>query len=156
MENGVRASHNGQRWARFWRRRCRRRWLARQRRRMLLPGRCAKSSRPCVADRRAVSAMAPRRHGRLAKDERVFAILLLAPALIVLFATTTGPLMYLVWTSLHQANLSMPWISGFVGLEHFAHMLSDGRFWESLRLTAIYTITTVALQLMIGLAFALV
>ena len=50
----------------------------------------------------------------------------------------------------------MPWISGFVGLEHFAHMLSDGRFWESLRLTAIYTITTVALQLMIGLAFALV
>ena len=35
-----------------------------------------------------MSAMAPRRHGRLAKDERVFAILLLAPALVVLFATT--------------------------------------------------------------------
>jgi multiple sugar transport system permease protein len=104
-----------------------------------------------------VSAIAPRRyHVRLAKDERAFAVLLVAPALIVLFATTTGPLIYLVWTSLHQANLSMPWMSGFVGLEHFTHMLSDDRFWESLRLTAIYTTTTVALQLVIGLALALV
>jgi multiple sugar transport system permease protein len=91
----------------------------------------------------------------LAKAERVFAAFLVAPGLIVLFATTTGPLIYLVWNSLHEVNFSMPWITGFVGLEHYGHMLADGRFWESLRLTAIYTITSVALQLIIGLALAL-
>lgn len=91
----------------------------------------------------------------LAKAERVFAAFLVAPGLIVLFATTTGPLVYLVWNSLHEVNFSMPWITGFVGLEHYGHMLADGRFWESLRLTAIYTITSVALQLIIGLGLAL-
>jgi multiple sugar transport system permease protein len=88
-------------------------------------------------------------------DERVFAILLVAPALLVLLFTTTGPLAYLVWTSLHEVNLSMPWISGFAGLDHYSHMLADSRFWESLRLTAIYTVSTVALQLVLGLALAL-
>jgi multiple sugar transport system permease protein len=55
----------------------------------------------------------------------------------------------------HQVNLSQPWITGFVGLDHYREMLADSRFWESLRLTAIYTITTVALQLAIGLGLAL-
>jgi multiple sugar transport system permease protein len=96
-----------------------------------------------------------RRRGGLTKDERIFAAVLVAPGLVVLFVTTTGPLIYLVWTSLHEVNLSMPWMTGFVGLEHYAHMLADGRFWESLRLTAIYTIATVVLQLVIGLALAL-
>lgn len=89
------------------------------------------------------------------RDERVFAAVLVGPALVVLLVTTTGPLIYLVWTSLHEVNLSMPWITGFVGLEHYGQMLADGRFWESLRLTAIYTITTVVLQIVIGLALAL-
>jgi multiple sugar transport system permease protein len=95
------------------------------------------------------------RKSRGLADERTFAILLVAPALLVLVATATGPLAYLVWTSLHAVNLSMPWITGFAGLEHYTEMLQDGRFWEALRLTAIYTVTTVVLQLVIGLALAL-
>jgi multiple sugar transport system permease protein len=103
-----------------------------------------------------VATVVPRQKTRgPARDERGFAAALVAPGLVVLFATTTGPLVYLVWTSLHAVNLSMPWITGFVGLEHYGHMLSDGRFWESLRLTAIYTVTTVVLQVAIGLALAL-
>jgi multiple sugar transport system permease protein len=95
------------------------------------------------------------RHRRRARDERLFAGLLVAPGLLVLLATTTGPLIYLIWTSVHQVNLSQPWITGFVGLDHYREMLADSRFWESLRLTAIYTITTVVLQLAIGLGLAL-
>lgn len=96
-----------------------------------------------------------RTRGELAKDERFFAAFLVAPGLLVLLATTTVPLAYLLWTSLHQANLSMPWMNGFVGLDQYVHMLNDGRFWDSLRLTAIYTVTTVVLQLVIGLSLAL-
>jgi len=88
-------------------------------------------------------------------DERWFAASLVAPGVLVLLLTTTAPLVYLIWTSLHQANLSMPWMSGFVGLDHYVQMLEDGRFWHSLRLTAIYTVTTVVMQLVIGLGLAL-
>jgi multiple sugar transport system permease protein len=91
----------------------------------------------------------------LAQQERRFAFALLAPALLILVLTTTAPLVYLLWTSLQRVDLSMPWLSGFAGLDNFARMGGDPRFWGSLRLTLIYTGTTVVLQVAIGLALAL-
>ena len=87
--------------------------------------------------------------------ERRFALALLVPALGVLLLTTTAPLVYLAWNSLHRINLGMPWLSGFAGLENYAAMGSDPRFWNSLVLTAVYTASTVALQVLLGLALAL-
>lgn len=101
-----------------------------------------------------VRSMTAARRGRLA-NERTFATFLILPGLLVLFATATGPLAYLVWNSVHEVNLSTPWVTGFVGLRHYSHMLADGQFWESLRLTVIYTVATVASQLVIGLGLAL-
>jgi multiple sugar transport system permease protein len=91
----------------------------------------------------------------LASEERGFALALLAPALLILVLTTTAPLVYLAWTSLNRIDLSMPWLSGFVGLDNFARMGVDPRFWSSLGLTLIYTGATVILQVTIGLALAL-
>jgi multiple sugar transport system permease protein len=91
----------------------------------------------------------------LAQQERRFAFALLAPALLILVLTTTAPLVYLLWTSLQRVDLSMPWLSGFAGLDNFARMGGDPRFWGSLWLTLIYTGTTVVLQVAIGLALAL-
>lgn len=91
----------------------------------------------------------------LAQQERRFAFALLAPALLILVLTTTAPLVYLLWTSLQRVDLSMPWLSGFAGLDNFARMGGDPRFWGSLWLTLIYTGTTVVLQIAIGLALAL-
>lgn len=87
--------------------------------------------------------------------ERRFAIALLAPALILLMLTTTAPLVYLGWNSLHRLDLGMPWLSGFAGFDNYAKMGSDPRFWNSLWLTAIYTASTVVLQVVIGLSLAL-
>ena len=69
--------------------------------------------------------------------------------------TTTTPLVYLAWTSLQQIDLSMPWLSGFAGVDNYTKMASDPRFWSSLTLTVIYTVSTVVLQVAIGLALAL-
>jgi multiple sugar transport system permease protein len=91
----------------------------------------------------------------LAQQERRFALLLFAPALVVLILTTTAPLVYLAWTSLQRIDLAMPWLSGFAGLGNFAKMGSDPRFWNSLVLTVIYTTSTVVLQVALGLALAL-
>src|SRR6476661_3112525 len=91
----------------------------------------------------------------LARQEQRFALALLAPALVVLLLTTTAPLVYLVWTSLNRVDLGMPWLSGFAGLGNYAKMGSDPRFWSSLWLTAVYTGSTVVLQVLIGLSLAL-
>jgi len=91
----------------------------------------------------------------LEAQERRFALTLLAPALAVLLLTTTAPLVYLAWNSLHRLDLGMPWLSGFAGLDNYAKMGSDPRFWNSLLLTLIYTTATVVLQVAVGLSLAL-
>jgi len=91
----------------------------------------------------------------LAAQERRFALFLLAPALLILLLTTTTPLVYLGWSSLHNLDLSMPWLSGFAGLGNYFKMSEDPRFWNSLFLTVVYTSSTVVLQVLIGLILAL-
>ena len=87
--------------------------------------------------------------------ERRFALALFLPALVLLVATTTLPLVYLVWASLQRIDLSMPWLTGFAGLENYAKLGGDARFWNSLGLTFVYTGTTVVLQIAVGLGLAL-
>jgi multiple sugar transport system permease protein len=87
--------------------------------------------------------------------ERQFALALFVPAFLLLVVTTTLPLIYLVWASTQRMDLSMPGIGGFAGLENYAKLGGDTRFWQSLRLTLVYTGTTVVLQVLIGLGLAL-
>ena len=91
----------------------------------------------------------------LEQRERRFALALFAPAFVLLLAITTAPLVYLLWTSLWRLDLSMPWLSGFAGLDNYARMGRDPRFWNSLVLTLVYTGSTVVLQVLIGLSLAL-
>lgn len=87
--------------------------------------------------------------------ERRFALGLFLPAFFLLLLTTMVPLVYLVWASLQKLDMSMPWLSGFAGLLNYLKMGEDPRFWNSLALTAIYTTSTVVLQVVIGLSLAL-
>lgn len=91
----------------------------------------------------------------LASQERRFALGLLVPTLVVLLLATTVPLVYLVWSSLWNLNLSMPYLSGFVGIGNYLGMAHDPRFWNSLWLTFVYTCSTVVLQVVLGLSLAL-
>src|SRR5918912_3222093 len=87
--------------------------------------------------------------------ERRFAAALLAPAFLALTATTTFPLVHLVWTSATRTDLAMPFMNGYVGLGHYRDLLADDRFWSSLAVSLVYTVSTVVLQVAIGLALAL-
>lgn len=86
--------------------------------------------------------------------EQRFAAFLLSPAILVLLLTTTAPLAYLIWSSFQTINLAMPFLDGFAGLGNYRSMMADPNFWHSLGLTAIYTGSTVILQLIIGLGLA--
>ena len=91
----------------------------------------------------------------MARQERRFALALFAPAFVLLLLITTAPLIFLAWNSLQKLDMSMPWLSGFAGLDNYAKMGGDPRFWNSLALTAVYTASTVVLQVFIGLSLAL-
>jgi len=92
--------------------------------------------------------------GALFRRERPFALLMVAPAFLALLLTTTFPLGYLIHNSFFTINLSMPFLDGFAGLVNYVDMIHDARFWHALGLTVIYTTTTVVMQIVIGLALA--
>jgi len=87
--------------------------------------------------------------------EKRFAVLLTAPSLLVLLLTTTFPLGYLIWSSFQTINLAMPFLDGFTGLDNYLEMAEDSRYWHALGLTCIYTLSSVSMQVMIGMGLAL-
>jgi ABC-type sugar transport system permease subunit len=61
-----------------------------------------------------------------------------------------------VWESLHLHDLRMPWLGRpFVGLANYGEILGDPRFWGALGHTAFFAVTSVAVELVLGLLFAL-
>ena len=97
----------------------------------------------------------PRSPSSFEQRERRFALALLAPALLLLLLITTAPLVYLLWAGVQRLDMSMPWLSGFAGVDNYVKMGADPRFWNSLVLTVVYTGSTVVLQVLVGLALAL-
>ncbi|MGI9303979.1 MAG: carbohydrate ABC transporter permease [Gammaproteobacteria bacterium] len=94
-------------------------------------------------------------NGDTRSAERRFALLLTAPSLLVLLLTTTFPLGYLIWSSLQTINLAMPFLDGFAGFDNYLEMRGDSRFWHALALTGIYTVSSVSMQVAIGMGLAL-
>lgn len=95
------------------------------------------------------------RTGGMHQGETRFALMLTAPGIIALLLTTTFPLAYLVYSSFQTINLAMPFLDGFAGFENYVQMWHDTRFWHAIGLTGIYTVSSVALQVVIGLGLAL-
>lgn len=88
--------------------------------------------------------------------ERRLAAVLVAPALTSIVAIGLAPLLWTVWESLHAHDLRMPWLGRpFVWFDNYARLARDPRFWSALAHTAVFTAITVALELVLGLAFAL-
>lgn len=81
-------------------------------------------------------------------------LLYLAPALCVLGALTIYPGFWVLWLSL-QERMPIFGIARFDGLDNYGFLLSDPRFWSAARVTAIFTLTSVALEVTLGLAVAL-
>lgn len=81
---------------------------------------------------------------------------LLAPAVLVVLATTTYPLATALVTSFREYNLARSFDPGpFVGLENYRRAVEDDFFWESVVVTIQYTVIAVALTLVLAMAMAL-
>ncbi len=81
---------------------------------------------------------------------------LLAPAVLVLLATTTYPLLYALLTSFREWRLNRgPRPRGWVGLDNYARVLTDEGFRNSVVVTIIFAVLSVTLSLVLGMAIAL-
>ncbi len=76
------------------------------------------------------------------------------PAVILLSLVTVYPLLSVLYLSLHRRLLIFN-ISKYVGLDNYLFLLKDDRFWNAFRNTAYFTAVSVSLELLAGLALAL-
>jgi multiple sugar transport system permease protein len=91
-----------------------------------------------------------------AREERRLAAWLIAPAAIVMIAVTAYPIVDAIVLSLQRADLRFPSANKFIGLSNYGHVLSAPVFWQDVLHTVIITVVSVSIQLVIGMALALV
>ncbi len=86
--------------------------------------------------------------------ERHIAYLLILPTLMGIAIVNLYPVAYAFVISLQEKKLST---SGtrFIGLENYRRILTDPEVWNSIRLSLIFTVTSVGLSFAIGLVLAL-
>jgi multiple sugar transport system permease protein len=88
------------------------------------------------------------------RHERRLAWILCAPAVIVMLAVTAWPVVQALYLSLFSYRLTDPGAREFVGLHNYGVILTDSLWWQDVFTTVFITVVTVAVELVIGFAFA--
>ena len=105
---------------------------------------------------KAPSAPSKRQLSEGARAERKLGWSLCAPAVIVMIAVTAYPVGYAIWLSLERYNLELPNDIKFIGLGNYGAVLSSPYWWQALKVTAIITVLSVAVSLVLGMLLAMV
>jgi len=80
--------------------------------------------------------------------------LLLSPSLALIGGLILYPVLYNIWLSLFDKHAFMP-VQTFVGLRHYRYFATDPEFWSSFYYGVVYAAVTMAFQLGLGVAAAL-
>jgi multiple sugar transport system permease protein len=88
------------------------------------------------------------------RQQRRDRLIFLVPSMTVLAVILFYPLLYSVGLSFYNYYLPVPRKS-FIGFDNFRFILGDDAFWEALGVTARFTGAAVALELVFGIAVAL-
>jgi multiple sugar transport system permease protein len=106
------------------------------------------------------TVVAPRRQAAPASDrsraENRLGIRLVAPAVVLMVLVTAYPMIQALYLSLFKYRLTVPDDKSFTGLGNYATVLGDSLFWKDMLNTVIIMVVTVAIELVIGFAFAMV
>jgi len=81
---------------------------------------------------------------------------MLAPSLAVIGLVAAYPIFYAIWLSLNEYSVITPGLSRFVGFDNYSEALGSSQFWDAMKTTVLFTVISVGLELVIGLAMALV
>jgi trehalose/maltose transport system permease protein len=108
----------------------------------------------------SVSASKPRKQGGLSertRAERKLGWMLCAPAALVMVAVTAYPIGYAIYLSLQRYDLRFPSRTHFVGLSNYGTVLSSvDLWWRAFGLTVLIAAISVVVELVLGMAIAMV
>jgi multiple sugar transport system permease protein len=83
---------------------------------------------------------------------------MVAPSMILIAVVAAYPIIYAIWLSLHEYSVRQAGLSrwaGSLGLKNYQTALQSSEWWAALRHTLIFTVSSVTLELLIGLGMAL-
>jgi multiple sugar transport system permease protein len=86
---------------------------------------------------------------------QVTGLLIIAPGLFLILALTVYPVGYSIWLSLLEKHSFFP-EQRFIGLDNYVYLWSDAEFWISLWYGVVYSVWTITLQILLGVAAALI
>ncbi len=81
---------------------------------------------------------------------------LVAPAVVLMLLVTAWPMLQALYLSTFRYRLTSPDEKEFVGVDNYVTALTDSLFWQDLWNTVVIMVVTVAVELVIGFAFAMV
>ena len=87
------------------------------------------------------------------RRQLLIAFLFILPALINFAVFRYVPILASIRASLYQYSL-LGGYKDFIGLDHYARMVSDPVFWKSLQVTTLFVIYKVPIQIVLSLALA--
>jgi ABC-type sugar transport system permease subunit len=87
------------------------------------------------------------------QDARV-GYLLLAPSLIIILGIALQPILTTAYLSFFDASLSKTALTVFVGFKNYLALLNDALFWKTISRTLYFTVVSVGLELVLGIAVA--
>jgi len=95
-----------------------------------------------------------RREATLRQQNVRIAWWLVAPSLVVILGVTLQPIVSTLYLSLFKVSSGINQQQTFTGLGNYQALLSDSMFWESMGRTLYFTLVSVGLEILLGLALA--
>ena len=88
--------------------------------------------------------------------ENSLGLKLVAPAVVLMLLVTAWPMIQALYLSLFRYRLTAPEDREFIGVDNYVTVLTDSLFWRDTWNTLLIMVVTVAVELVIGFAFAMV
>lgn len=92
---------------------------------------------------------------KITNNEACLGLLLIAPSFLVIGGLIFYPVLYNFWLSVNKLGFLPGTPATFVGLSHYKKVLTDPSFWNSIRTTLVFTVSTVLGSTFVGFLVAL-
>jgi ABC-type sugar transport system permease subunit len=96
----------------------------------------------------------PKRRLTLRQQDARIAWLLIIPSLVVILGVALWPIVSTLILSFFNSPTGLNQTKTFVGLGNYLDMLQDQTFWETIGRTLYFTVVSVGLEMLLGLAIA--
>jgi multiple sugar transport system permease protein len=91
---------------------------------------------------------------RRARRTRLLPYILSLPALLVCVGILV-PFVTAIYYSMLRYRLNLPYMRGFIWFDNYLNFLSDAEFWNTVKVSLLYTVLTVGVEVVLGLGIAL-